>query len=293
MNNPFKNNHESMDQSVWADWLSDNSPAQPKKVNKHAARPASRPYFPNTFPSQPQSTRPNPGETNKGPKPLIVGHQAVQDQRMHDFLSKQPLAAKQPEKATQKPSNRKEIAVSISLPDLSPSRLKKWRLSSRLIKRMAIVAGLGLIVGLMVLTPKIINSNDKIATESSAGGTKSIPKSFAELTPEETANVTNERYDSSRGFYTFNDRYRGGNVTVTEQQLPDDVRDNAEKGKQLAQSVGATDDYETTQGMLYLTLSDTKTAQRAVLLHRQLLVFIQSTEPMTPTTWVDYVQSLQ
>jgi len=212
---------------------------------------------------------------------------------MHDFLSKQPLAAKQPEKATQKPSNRKEIAVSISLPDLSPSRLKKWRLSSRLIKRMAIVAGLGLIVGLMVLTPKIINSNDKIATESSAGGTKSIPKSFAELTPEETANVTNERYDSSRGFYTFNDRYRGGNVTVTEQQLPDDVRDNAEKGKQLAQSVGATDDYETTQGMLYLTLSDTKTAQRAVLLHRQLLVFIQSTEPMTPTTWVDYVQSLQ
>ncbi len=295
MNNPFKNNHESMDQSVWADWLSDNSSAQPKKVNKQAARSAPRPYFPNTFPGQPQSTRPSPGETNKGPKPLIVGHQAVQDQRMHDFLSKQPPArAVQPKTATQTPLNRKEIALSIQLPHISLKNSMHWRPSKLFIRRGAIGLGLVLIVGVMFLTPKIINSSDSSSTGSSAGGgLESIPKSFAELKPEEARNVSNERYDASKGFYTFNDRYKSANITVSEQPLPDTVRDSPEKGKELAKSVGALEDFDTTNGTMYLTLSDAKTSQRAVVLHRQLLIFIQSTEPLDAVSWVDYVQSLE
>lgn len=288
MKNPFEKKQETMDQSVWADWLTDDTSNQ-KKAKISAQKPAPRPNFPNFT----EAFKPIHPTTvaSSGLKPLATDPHKFQDQQAQAFLKKRPPLPKAT--AKQPPTGRKEIAISIHLPAVSFANIRQWRPSRRALTRSAIACGLVLIVGLMVLTPKIINSNDKTASESSAGGTKNIPKSFAELKPESSQNVTNERYDESRGFYTFNDKHKGGNVTVTEQPLPDNVRDNTEKGKQLAQSVGATDDYETTHGMLYLTLSDTKKAQRAVLIHRQLLIFIQSTEPLDPTSWVDYVQSLQ
>jgi len=299
MNNPFSKNHESTDRSAWADWLADDTSAQKKAPEPlDFSRGRSKHSSPKlSFPPK-QSTEPRSAQ-------VALDAAKFQEQRTQNFMSKQGQGILPNRQVTQLPSKpqpkpkskpqgeRKEIAVSINLPAVSLTALTQYRPSPTLVKRVFIGAALALVIGLMVFTPRIINSEDKVATQSAAGGTQNIPKAFAELKPEDSQNVTNERYDANRGYYAFNDRYKGGNVTVTEQQLPDNVRDNAEKGKELAQSVGATDDYETTQGMLYLTLSDTKTAQRAVLLHRQLLIFIQSTEPMAPTAWVDYVQSLQ
>lgn len=288
MKRPFDKNPDEPDLSIWADWLSEDISSQ-----RIPETQTQRPHFPSSAP-KPSKTSQSKPRSSQGPRPLVIDPYKFQEQRMQAFMNKQQAPQQQQQQqSSHANSHGKKIAVSFTMPTISFAQIKRWKLSHRYIKQSAIVAGLVVVVGLVALTPKILNSNDTLETNSSDGGAKSIPKSFAELSPEDTTNVTNERYDASRGFYVFNDKYKSGNITVTEQPLPDNVRNNPEKGKQLAQSVGATDEFETTHGMIYLTLSDTKTAQRAVLIHRQLLVFIQSTEPLDPTSWVDYVQTLQ
>jgi hypothetical protein len=109
----------------------------------------------------------------------------------------------------------------------------------------------------------------------------------------QTAAIPKPAYDQQRHFYTFNDIYKGANVTVDQQAVPTKLKGSDTEVKKLAASIGATDSFTTTLGKVYIVTSKESGTQRLVLTNEKMLMFIQSTKTVSNADWVTYIQNLQ
>ena len=127
-----------------------------------------------------------------------------------------------------------------------------------------------------------------------AGSSKT--PSYAPLTPETVTNgqVSGAQYDNKKQLYKYNDEYKGVSLTISQQPIPDQLRDNPAKIADIAKtSISATEKILTTNGDAYIVTDEKTNTQRLVLVHRQLLVFIQSYDRLDNVDWLVYIQNLQ
>lgn len=102
------------------------------------------------------------------------------------------------------------------------------------------------------------------------------------------------KYDKERKLYSYNDLYRGSNLTIDQQSISANFKDNPEAVKNFAEgTVHATESFTTTVGKAYLYTDVASGSQRIVLSNDKMLMFIQSTKKLDVATWVEYIQNLQ
>lgn len=99
-------------------------------------------------------------------------------------------------------------------------------------------------------------------------------------------------YDATKQLYQFKDTYKGIALVVSEQPLPDGVKSNPDRLKNIADSIGASESVDTIDGKLYASPSEKATSQRVVYASKQLLIFITASGVLKHADWVAYVQSL-
>jgi hypothetical protein len=102
-------------------------------------------------------------------------------------------------------------------------------------------------------------------------------------------------FDPEKEIYTYQDQLEGNIITITQQPMPDDIKNDTEGIKKLALSLtGAVsiDRLNTNKGVLHLTQEENG-SQRGVLGYNDLLLFLTSNQKISAPAWVDYVNGLQ
>ncbi len=211
-----------------------------------------------------------------------------------DSLSSKPSMYRENSRSQQKTDRsgsreaNREIVVNLALPRIRIPRIRiQWK---QFFAWFVPISGVLLLV---VAVPKIVElriQNNK----NTAAKITSLTPSYSPLKPEDSsASITETDYDSKRQLYRYNDEYSGVQLTISQQPLPNDLKENPSKIEQLASTIGAKEKIETTNGDAYIS-TDTKDAtQRVVLAHRQLLIFILSSKTLSNSDWVEYIQSLE
>lgn len=105
--------------------------------------------------------------------------------------------------------------------------------------------------------------------------------------------ATPPKYDEAKKLYSFYDSYKGANITVDQQAVPEKLKTSKTAVRELATSIGANDTFTTTLGTVYVSNSKDANTQRMMLVNDKMLMFIQSTKTLTTTEWVEYIQSLE
>lgn len=241
-------------------WLGDDtSPDQPpKKAIRH------------TSPSQVKSTE---GFTASQVKPQLVRSTPQAHQR-----DAQPTVSIQ----IHMPHLR---MPRVRQPDIPFKRLRPW-----------LIAGTFVLVG--IFGGKMLLG----ATQKSAPTPKAPTIVQAELGYKPLQSVqlvagkvtaTPPKYDEAKKLYSFYDSYKGANLTVDQQAVPEKLKTSKTAVRELATSIGANDTFTTTLGTVYVSSSEDANTQRMMLVSDKMLMFIQSTKTLPNTDWVVYIQSLQ
>lgn len=261
------NDRRFSNSKAWVDWLSDESVRKP-------AGPPSPPKF-----------------NEQALKKLgFTSYAFTNDDRVRTKHS-QTLNT-----ALKKPLNHLssgDISINIHLPSI---KLPKIRINWR---RAIVWGGVGVVLLSFIFgTPKILqyfSSRSQTKTNKALSSAKA--PSYAPLTPEtviKEGQVSGAQYDSKRQLYKYDDEYKGVSLTVSQQPLPNQLRENPAKIADIAKaSINATEKIHSTNGDVYIVTDEKTGTQRLVLVHRQLLVFIQSYDHLENVDWLVYVQSLR
>ncbi len=109
----------------------------------------------------------------------------------------------------------------------------------------------------------------------------------------ESSEVPKPSYDEKRKLYTFNDIHGNAHITVNQQAVPEKLVSNEAEIKKLATSIGTTETFTTTLGTVHIVTSKESGSQRLFLVNNKMLMFIQSTAPLSTVEWVEYIQALK
>ena len=170
-------------------------------------------------------------------------------------------------------------------PDIPFKRLRPWLIAGTL-------ALAGIFGGKMLLS----------ATQKSAPTPKAPTIVQAELGYKPLQSVqlvagkvtaTPPKYDEAKKLYSFYDSYKGANLTVDQQAVPEKLKTSKTAVRELATSIGANDTFTTTLGTVYISSSEDANTQRMMLVSDKMLMFIQSTKTLSNMDWVAYIQNLQ
>ncbi|QQS70079.1 hypothetical protein IPP75_03005 [Candidatus Saccharibacteria bacterium] len=182
------------------------------------------------------------------------------------------------------------VSIQIHMPQLHVPRIPFARLRPWLLA--AVVVFVGIFGGKMLLG----------ATQKSAPTPKAPTIVQAELGYKPLQSVqlvagkvtaTPPKYDEAKKLYSFYDSYKGANLTVDQQAVPEKLKTSKTAVRELATSIGANDTFTTTLGAVYISSSEDANTQRMMLVSDKMLMFIQSTKTLPNTDWVVYIQSLQ
>lgn len=277
---------KELDNQAWLAWLSDEQPqpADQPSAEQHSV-----------------TSRHNPPISSRDTYPKLSSASTVRLKAQtgvhHSKISQNDLRAStmptNPQPVTP-PAHEagRAIDINITLPKIRLPKLPRLKISRR---KLVQWAGGAVLIGLLLFaTPQILDWKAKKARENAETSQSSKP-AYAPLEPGTTAGtVSGAQYDSKRQLYKYNDTYKGATLTISQQTLPDALRADKTKLKDVAKaSIGATEKFDTVHGDVYITTDDSTGMQRMVVAHRQLLVFIQSSKTLSNADWVTYIQALQ
>ena len=298
-----KKKSDTSQNQAWLDWLNDDSPGQQDtpdpaqgrapSFNGSAKKPSTvgldgftaraRAGFPQS--QQPRFTTVEPKPPSK-PKSMQRPARSAAPTLNWRATHSPPKQGK-----VDKSTDQGDIAINIHLPQITLPKLKKllpdWRYMRWAILAFVVIA---LLAGGNVWLRKT-NEAARLAKQSG-----SEQPSYAPLKPstsDKSSVDASSVYNAKQQLYKYNDTYLGASLTISQQPLPDDIKQNPDKLAKIAeQSIGATDSFDTANGKVYIATSEGG-YQRLVLVHRQLLVFITSPKELEITDWVSYIQSLE
>lgn len=272
---------KELDNQAWLAWLSDE---QPQTVDLPSTRQNHNPV-----PSAHQDTQ------HKLSSASMIRLKTQTPTRHGTISQTDPRASTMRTGALPTPAVAQEsgraIDINITLPKIRLPKLPRIHVAWSTVLRWG---GLAALVGMVVFaTPQIIQLKGQKARENT-GSSQSKP-AYAPLEPDTSSGtVSGAQYDSKRQLYKYNDTYKGASLTISQQTLPDALREDKSKLKDVAKaSIGATEKFDTVHGDVYITTDDSTGMQRMVVAHRQLLVFIQSSKTLSNSDWVTYIQALQ
>lgn len=292
---------------AWLDWLNDDknsreagetdintmSDLKPptQALRGPQTRPMPRQQQPQGRPSQYASTtRTSLGLTTSAFRSSRAAETTGMQKKQRHFARRKPT--KNPP-VTSTPDGA--ITINFHLPSFHlPKIAVNWRKASIYSGSLVVVASL------IFFTPHLLHSlgtakktTSGQETTVSAGGDA---MSYAPLVPSSSnANhsVTSSKYETTKERYIFSDTYNDVAITVSEQPLPDALKADGAKVKELATSIGATERVETADGVLYVSPSDDATSQRVVYASKQLLLLITATGILKNSEWVAFIQDLE
>jgi hypothetical protein len=182
------------------------------------------------------------------------------------------------------------VSIQIHMPQLHVPRIPFARLRPWLLA--AVVVFVGIFGGKLLLG----------ATQKTAPTPKAPPVVQAELgyrplqsvqLEEGRATATKPKFDQTKKLYSFYDTYKGANLTVDQQAVPEKLKSSNTAVRDLARSIGTNDTFTTSVGTVYISNSEDANTQRMMLVNEKMLMFIQSTKTLPNSDWVTYIQNLE
>jgi hypothetical protein len=182
------------------------------------------------------------------------------------------------------------VSIQIHMPQLHVPRIPFARLRPWLLA--AVVVFVGIFGGKLLLG----------ATQKTAPTPKAPPVVQAELgyrplqsvqLEEGRATATKPKFDETKKLYSFYDTYKGANLTVDQQAVPEKLKSSNTAVRDLARSIGTNDTFTTSVGTVYISNSEDANTQRMMLVNEKMLMFIQSTKTLPNSDWVSYIQGLE
>lgn len=280
-----KKERQFAESQAWLDWLSDDPVDGVHKADAPASSKRSSDIR--------YQSAPNTRSSSKLSSPTAVRFksQNIGTQRVtHSAPPAVRAESRRVDAPAVSPTDNRVIDINITLPKITAPKLPHIAIPWTKVVRWGGI--LVLLVIVVFAAPHILQLKTKQAQKQTATATK---PAYAPLEPSSgEGNVSGAQYDSKRQLYKYNDVYMEANLTVSQQPLPDTLREGKIKLKDIAQaSIGETEKFDTIHGSVYIATDSTTGIQRMVIAHRQLLIFIQSSKALSNADWVTYIQTLQ
>lgn len=274
MNSNYPKKKTGLDEEAWAAWLGIEPTGAGKKAGKKAGKPVPALQY-----RQPGSHKPG---------------QPVDGMRGEP---KRPPHLPQKHGAAETPGGSSQPAVSIQIhlpefhiprPHIPWGALKPWLIGAATL--VLVVFGGKFIVDRL---PKHETTQPKTPVNAQASADLGYKPLVPSARAEGEAAPSAPAYNSQKKLYTYNDQYKGANLTVDQQAIPEKLKGNEAEIAKLAHALNTTDSFTTTLGKVYIFTSETSGAQRLMLANDKMLMFIQSTQTVDTADWVHYIQDLQ
>lgn len=206
-----------------------------------------------------------------------------------------PMVTSPGERSQSAPTTAVSIQISMpkiqlpKLPALPYRRIGYWAGGSAL--------ALGLLTGGW-MTYRHFAKSDAVAVKGAT--TTSTSPTFNTFAPEskpqlgEGADAENTAYDGNRGLYSYKDTLMGFPIVVSQQPLPDNLKKDPGKLRDVAQGMGSTvASVDTAYGIVYVSTDKDGKAQRGIFAHGDVLLLIQSYKTFDNDTWKFYIETLR
>lgn len=199
------------------------------------------------------------------------------------------------------PASPKQISINIELkkPDLSKVRTlagqAKTKLPNLRHKRFVLPAGIVATVALITVVGfQIFNTKQGTVI----GDGSQAPTTFTPLVPKDSSDVAGaktslEDAEGQGEVLSFPDTFLGKPVTVSQQKLPDNLKNEADPAGKLATQLGKTDKVSTAFGNAYFTTDESHRMQTIILVYKDSLVLITSNTHRDGESWKLYIESLR
>lgn len=300
----FRNSNGSghgVDRNTWDNWLSDDivpasksaalSPKKPVQATPTLkAVPATQQLkaAPKTRASEPVVTKKRP--TYAARRPATATGRPNAYYAMGGSVTDVAYGrAKLPNTAFNK--HKSNISISIRFPKIRLPKIKKMHVSET--ARPWVIAGA--VVAALLVSGSIYSfvQNSRVPEQQVATISATKDMGYKPFAPEGKTVEQAGQYDAERKMYTFHDTYGGINITVNQQTLPEGLQDNAAERQKIADSIFATETFQTAKGTAYMATSEGSGAQRVALIGDNLLMFLQSTKRLDSAGWILYIQTLK
>ncbi len=202
------------------------------------------------------------------------------------------LPAKGQEDRDENHQEKPTVSIQIHLPEFRlPKPSVPWRKLRPWLVAVVVVAGL--LVGGSWLQGRLAARKSQtqkapVVVQAELGYKPLAPQAS---TGTETQ-APSPRFDEKRKLYSFNDTYRGANITVDQQAVPEKLKGNDTEIKKLATQIQANSTFTTALGTVHIFTSEESGSQRMFLVNDRMLMFIQSTKTLSNADWVTYIQAL-
>ena len=218
------------------------------------------------------------------------------------------------EKIRKLKSSYKKIKSKASSPKLlkkvKTSKLHKVKLPTKLKNRKAYMSIIGLflviaVTGIIKVTSsKKISSTDTLgaSTQASNIAQQDIPEvkttDFDLVWPagksEKDFKIVKISPQGNEPVYTYVDKFAGADIKISQQKLPDSFKsDRDQKLLDLANSFQATNIIQIDDSKVYHGFSEKTKVQSLILIKKDLLIFISSTQKLNDDDWAGYITALK
>lgn len=189
-----------------------------------------------------------------------------------------------------------EVSVNLSIPKVPLKKYARRYKSSTYAKIMSVIIAVILVNVIAVSVVKKNNSSNDVKGAVAGQDGKSKSPDYKPLLPSGTAANTvsgNFSYDSEKKVTSFSDKIGEEEVTISQQPLPQDFKDNPDGRVEIfAKNANFNELIQTKSGRAHIGTSIK--GPQSVVFHREgLLVFLRSEKKILNTDWVRYIDSLQ
>ena len=200
------------------------------------------------------------------------------------------------EKAKSKGS-KVEVSVNLTLPKpkIHFKKLSKKYRNSTYAKVMSVIA---VVIVLNIVAVSVIKKHNNSAIKGAstgANGKSSSPDYKPVLPSGSAANTTSGKlsYDSEKKVTSYTDKIGDSQITISEQPLPPDFKDNPDGRVEIfAKNANFNDLIQYNGGRAHIGTS-IKGPQSVVFHKDGLLIFLKSDKKILNADWVKYINSLQ
>lgn len=196
-----------------------------------------------------------------------------------------------------KPTKNKEniqISFNLRLPKIKFPRISKRQKRNGL-KIAAALAGLVILILGVKFSLNLISEDKSANTKGTSVEVPQTPQ-FKTVLPDRIIEATTSDkvgYDPERKVASFTDKVTGIDVTVSQQEIPEQFQRNPEEQVEIiAKSFKASEVVETKSGKAYIATTK-EGKQTVVLAKKNLFIFINATGKVSSPDWIEYINSLQ
>jgi hypothetical protein len=170
------------------------------------------------------------------------------------------------------------------------SKIKPIQKSAKHLNRREIKIAIPVLLVLIAL-PFIFRTKKANPTTGTLGVSQ-VEQVTPLLPSSNNVKPTDIRKNETTGTLSFIDSFKNVDLTITQQVLPQDLKDNPSKIQEIAASIGAKEAFDSVYGKAYFATADAPNAvgQRVVFATNERLIFISAPSKFDAATWAEYIK---